>query len=184
MITQPVFTCDGHQFRHQVRTKYLRFPVTTCPCQRTTAHHAIDMNVPIGNQFGPSANVACNNQITLWSINTLTGKLAGISRRICADSFIPEYKEMYENNANAKDYLYQITKKQNFWPIRRAMEVFGDYLLTLYPCWLLSPENVSSILPLKKNLFDLVLFDEASQVFIENTVPAMIERLSSMLREW
>ena len=107
-------------------------------------------------------------------INSLTKELADISRKICEYSFVPEYKQLYETGENAKDYLYQISKKQNFWPIRRTMEVYGDYLLTLYPCWLLSPENVSSILPLKKNMFDLVLFDEASQVFIENTVPSII----------
>lgn len=107
-------------------------------------------------------------------INTLTNELADISRKICANSFVPEYQDMYANSEDSKDYLYQISKKQNFWPIRRTMEVYGDYLLTLYPCWLLSPENVSSILPLQKNMFDLVLFDEASQVFIENTVPSII----------
>lgn len=107
-------------------------------------------------------------------INTLMKDLNAISRKICALSFIDEYKELYNNSEDAKDYLYQISKKQNFWPIRRTMEVYGDYLLTLYPCWLLSPENVSSILPLQKDMFDLVLFDEASQVFIENTVPCII----------
>ncbi|MDE6583567.1 MAG: HRDC domain protein, partial [Clostridia bacterium] len=53
------------------------------------------------------------------------------------------------------------------------MEVYGEYLFKLFPCWLLSPENVSTILPLKRNLFDVVLFDEASQVFIENTIPSI-----------
>ena len=97
-----------------------------------------------------------------------------ISKNIFKQSFVPEYKKLNEKRRDCKDYLYQISKKQNFWPIRRAMEVFGDYLLTLFPCWLLSPENVSSILPLEKNLFDLVLFDEASQVFIESTIPSII----------
>ena len=46
-------------------------------------------------------------------------------------------------------------------------------MVWLFPCWLLSPENVSSILPLERNLFDVVLFDEASQVFIENTIPSI-----------
>ena len=107
-------------------------------------------------------------------INTLTGELAVISKKICENSFVAEYKTLNETREDAKDYLYQISKKQKLWSLRHTMEVFGSYLLTLFPCWLLSPENVSSILPLKKNLFDLVLFDEASQVFIENTVPAII----------
>lgn len=158
-------------FAYKITDNYERFRNVIVKLLPLRVYHEI-INCEKSKKEELSATVDFEN--IKARINTLTGKLAGISRRICADSFIPEYKEMYENNANAKDYLYQITKKQNFWPIRRAMEVFGDYLLTLYPCWLLSPENVSSILPLKKNLFDLVLFDEASQVFIENTVPAII----------
>ena len=83
------------------------------------------------------------------------------------------YLDHYEVSKNNKDYHYQISKNQNFWPIRKVMEHFGDYLLKLFPCWLLSPENVSNLLPLEKNLFDLVIFDEASQVFIESTIPTI-----------
>ena len=53
------------------------------------------------------------------------------------------------------------------------MEVYGNFIFTLFPCWLLSPDNVSSLLPLEKNLFDIVIFDEASQVFIESTIPTI-----------
>lgn len=107
-------------------------------------------------------------------INALLAEQKAVNQKICEMSFIDEYKTAYEDGADRKDYLYQISKKQNFWPIRRTMEVFGKYLLSLYPCWLLSPENVSTILPLKKDLFDVVLFDEASQVFIESTLPSII----------
>lgn len=84
-----------------------------------------------------------------------------------------EYEALYEGAKNNKDYLYQISKKQKYWPIRKTMEVYGNFILSLFPCWLLSPENVSSLLPLTKNLFDLVIFDEASQIFIENTIPTI-----------
>ena len=53
------------------------------------------------------------------------------------------------------------------------MEIYSEFILTLFPCWLLSPENVSNLLPLTKNLFDVVIFDEASQVFIESTIPTI-----------
>ena len=58
-------------------------------------------------------------------------------------------------------------------PIRKMMDLYSDYLLKLFPCWLLSPESVSTIFPLKRNMFDIILFDEASQVFIENTLPTI-----------
>ena len=96
-----------------------------------------------------------------------------VAYKICAGKNSREYRDMFDNASNSKDFLYQISKEQKFWPIRQTMDVYGDFILALFPCWLLSPENVSSILPLKKNMFDVVIFDEASQVFIESTIPTI-----------
>ncbi|MBQ3015947.1 MAG: DUF4011 domain-containing protein [Clostridia bacterium] len=96
-----------------------------------------------------------------------------VSTKICEGKTSRDYDMLYESAPNNKDYLYQISKKQKYWPIRKSMEVYGEFILTLFPCWLLSPENVSNLLPLTKNLFDLVIFDEASQVFIESTIPSI-----------
>ena len=93
--------------------------------------------------------------------------------KICAAKSSAGYKHLYDTKENSKDYLYQIEKEQKFWPIRKTLEVYGDFIFTLFPCWLLSPENVSALLPLEKNMFDIVIFDEASQVFIENTIPTI-----------
>ena len=103
----------------------------------------------------------------------LSADAESVATKITALAGTHEYAEFYGKMQNNKDYLYQISKKQKFWPIRKTMEVYGDFLLNLFPCWLLSPENVSSLLPLKKNMFDLVIFDEASQVFIESTIPTI-----------
>ena len=43
-------------------------------------------------------------------------------------------------------------------------------LTTLYPIWLLTPDVASAILPCSGDLFDLVIFDEASQMFVENSI--------------
>lgn len=96
-----------------------------------------------------------------------------ISYKLCAGKNSLEYRKYYEEAPDAKDYLYQISKDKKLWPIRQTMEKYSDFVLPLFPCFLLSPENVSAILPLKKNMFDLVIFDEASQVFIESTIPAI-----------
>ena len=96
-----------------------------------------------------------------------------VANQICSGKISKEYDVLYESAKNRKDYFYQISKKQKYWPIRKVMEVYSDFILALFPCWLLSPENVSSLLPLHRNLFDIVIFDEASQVFIENTIPAI-----------
>lgn len=97
----------------------------------------------------------------------------GVAYKLCAGKNSTEYRNLFEQATNGKDFLYQITKEQKFWPIRKTMEAYSEFILALFPCWLLSPENVSSLLPLKKNLFDVVIFDEASQVFIESTIPTI-----------
>lgn len=85
-----------------------------------------------------------------------------------------EYREvMSADPDNVKNFVHQLSKPRAMWPIRRTMEYFDKLMLALFPCWLLSPETVSTILPLKKEMFDLVLFDEASQVFIESTLPTI-----------
>ena len=94
-----------------------------------------------------------------------------VALKIAESSFNKDCVSNFRTNKNNKDFLYQINKQQNNWPIRKFMGQYLDLMLDLYPCWLLSPENVSTIMPLVKNMFDLVLVDEASQVFIENTLP-------------
>ena len=96
-----------------------------------------------------------------------------VAYELCSGKISRVYDELYETSKDNKDYLYQISKKSKFWPIRKTMEVYSKFILTLFPCWLLSPENVSNLLPLTKNLFDVVIFDEASQVFIESTIPTI-----------
>ena len=46
-------------------------------------------------------------------------------------------------------------------------------LFEICPVWLANPETVSQIFPLRQGLFDLVIFDEASQLPVENALPAM-----------
>ena len=96
-----------------------------------------------------------------------------IVRNICLEMFKNKYQVLYNSTPENKNFLYQINKDKNLWTIRKLMEVYRDLMLALFPCWLLSPESVSTIMPLQEGLFDLVLFDEASQVFIENTIPTI-----------
>jgi hypothetical protein len=46
-------------------------------------------------------------------------------------------------------------------------------LLGLRPVWLLNPDVASRLLPLRAGLFDVVVFDEASQIPVEHALPAL-----------
>ena len=76
------------------------------------------------------------------------------------------------NRVTYRDLLHQVTKKKKIWPIRKVIQEFEEEVFKLIPCWLASPESVSAILPMKE-MFDLVIFDEASQCFAERGIPAL-----------
>jgi hypothetical protein len=64
-------------------------------------------------------------------------------------------------------------KKTRHLPIRRLFEEIPTLLLQLKPCLLMSPLSVSQFLPPDRITFDLVVFDEASQITPEDAVGAI-----------
>jgi len=49
----------------------------------------------------------------------------------------------------------------------------GEVLRNLKPVWLMSPLSVADVLPLNETLFDVVIFDEASQIPLEDAIPSL-----------
>ncbi|WMJ72811.1 AAA domain-containing protein [Cytophagaceae bacterium ABcell3] len=76
------------------------------------------------------------------------------------------------NMVTYRDLAHQVSKKKRIWPIRKLVSAFSEELFELMPCWMASPETVSAIFPMEQ-LFDLVIFDEASQCYAEKGIPAM-----------
>ncbi|MGK7393368.1 MAG: AAA domain-containing protein [Candidatus Cyclobacteriaceae bacterium M3_2C_046] len=76
------------------------------------------------------------------------------------------------NMVTYRDLNHQVTKKKKIWPVRKLINQFNHELFDLIPCWMASPEAVSAIFPMEQ-MFDLVIFDEASQCFVEKGIPAM-----------
>ncbi|PFO03368.1 helicase [Bacillus sp. AFS076308] len=78
------------------------------------------------------------------------------------------------DSRNIRELKHQVGKKRQVWPLRRLVNKFaGNGLVDIMPVWLASPEIVSSIFPLKEGIFDLVIFDEASQCTVESGIPAV-----------
>lgn len=58
--------------------------------------------------------------------------------------------------------------------LRELMDTGPDIgLVHLRPVWLMNPDVASRVLPLRPGLFDLVIFDEASQMPVEHAVPTL-----------
>lgn len=82
-----------------------------------------------------------------------------------------EYNRLH-NLTSYRDLLHEVSKKKKIWPIRKLIGAFTDELFKVMPIWLVSPEAASALFPLQP-VFDLVIFDEASQCFSERGIPAM-----------
>lgn len=85
-----------------------------------------------------------------------------------------EYNRL-QNVITFRDIYHQVSKKRRLWTVRKLVqETWDKGLSTLIPCWMASPESVSAIFQMQKDCFDLVIFDEASQCFVEKAVPVVL----------
>lgn len=68
----------------------------------------------------------------------------------------------------------EAAKRARHLPLRRLFADAPDVMLALRPCWMASPLSVSQLIPGDRPLFDLVVFDEASQVLPEDAVTSLL----------
>ncbi|ODR03479.1 DNA helicase [Mycobacterium intermedium] len=67
----------------------------------------------------------------------------------------------------------QLERRRGGMSIRALMENFGDLITDILPCTLMSPDSVARFFPARPGLFDIVVFDEASQIRVADAVGAM-----------
>ncbi|SBS33424.1 hypothetical protein MAQ5080_02577 [Marinomonas aquimarina] len=68
---------------------------------------------------------------------------------------------------------HEIQKKTRHKPVRQLLEEAPDAVTTLAPCMMMSPLSIAQFLGAGKNLFDVVIFDEASQITVWDAVGAL-----------
>ena len=66
--------------------------------------------------------------------------------------------------------LHEIGKKRNIMPLRKLFRTIPNLLLRLKPCLMMSPLSVSYFLEATTYKFDMVIFDEASQIFPQDAI--------------
>ncbi len=65
-------------------------------------------------------------------------------------------------------------KKRRLKPIRDLLEHIPNLVFTLKPCFMMSPLSVSQYINPQSMKFDVVIFDEASQIMPEDAVPCLL----------
>jgi very-short-patch-repair endonuclease len=78
------------------------------------------------------------------------------------------------DHRDQEDLLRVECQKKRGKSVRRLLGEAPEVLTALRPCWMASPLSVSQLLPVRRDLFDVVLFDEASQVLPEDAMPALL----------
>jgi superfamily I DNA and/or RNA helicase/very-short-patch-repair endonuclease len=90
--------------------------------------------------------------------------------RVLAEVY-PYYKVCCrQRGASEKALIRESQKVKRHIPIRRLVTENAEYLLNYKPCWMMSPLTLSSYIPYGSVEFDVVIFDEASQMKIENAL--------------
>ena len=83
-----------------------------------------------------------------------------------------QFKKSY--NEGRKILEHEFGKSMRYKSIRElSAKESGMVLKDIKPVWLMSPLSVSDSLPLDINYFDVVIFDEASQITLEEGIPAL-----------
>ena len=77
-------------------------------------------------------------------------------------------KELQQLLTQARKQRYRLT-------LRQMVDQFWEGALRMArPIWLCSPDSVASLFPLEMGLFDVVIFDEASQCPVESAMGALV----------
>lgn len=155
-------------------------------CAAATADALLDASPDLRRRLGP-ARLEMLHQlgeaIALWrrhNAAAIVEKVAAEFRRLCAlvgspaAQLSPAEKELKKRVAQGRRLLErEFEKTMRFRAIRELLTEAGDVVLAMKPVFLMSPLSVADTLPLLEEKFDLVIFDEASQIPLEEAVPSI-----------
>ena len=134
-------------------------------------------------------NFETENRVVLNKINDYGGVLDKLSDlldnkiALTKENLSNIFKTNIQNITNSKRYgeIRRMIESKKRFSVAKFTDKFFLELFTSIKVWLLTPEVVSEILPLKPELFDLVIFDEASQMYVEKGIPAILRAKSVII---
>jgi very-short-patch-repair endonuclease len=97
---------------------------------------------------------------------------ARLSRRLHASR--PQVSSGASPNSEAGILLGEILRKRGHMPIRKLLTRAGTLIQRIKPCFLMSPLSIAQFLDPRTARFDLIVFDEASQVRPEDALGALL----------
>ena len=86
----------------------------------------------------------------------------------------PKINVFANKNNEVNLLLHEANKKRMHLSIRKLISSIPNLIFKIKPCFLMSPLAVSSFLDVNDIRFDVVIFDEASQICPENAIGSML----------
>ena len=69
--------------------------------------------------------------------------------------------------------IHEMNKTRQLMPVKDLFQSAERLLKTIQPIWMLNPLAIAERLPLESEIFDVVIFDESSQIPMEDAIPAI-----------
>src|SRR5699024_7024513 len=67
----------------------------------------------------------------------------------------------------------ELQKKSRHKPVREMMAEIPDVMTSLAPCLMMSPLSIAQFLSADQSMFDVVIFDEASQITVWDAIGSL-----------
>ena len=101
-------------------------------------------------------------------------KIARARIRERALSRIPDFNSINAARDEIAILKRELNKQRRLMPLRKLFMAIPNLITALRPCFMMSPLSVSVFLEAQSYNFDLVIFDEASQVHTEDAIGAIM----------
>ena len=99
--------------------------------------------------------------------------ISGIHKRISKITQSITTRNSKEASLDWRKFDYELEKSRRVKPMRQLFESYKPLVKQMALSWLVSPEMLSRVIPFERGFFDLVVFDEASQLSVERALPAL-----------
>lgn len=119
--------------------------------------------------------VSAEHELRIKEFRVLDDEFTKVSRewiraKLCANLPAPD---SIQRNSEWGILRHEITKKKQHKPLRQLLHEIPSVVLRLTPCLLMSPLSIAQYLSAEASNFDLVVFDEASQIPVWDAIGAM-----------
>jgi very-short-patch-repair endonuclease len=119
--------------------------------------------------------VSAEHELRIKEFRALDDEFTKVSRewiraKLCAN--LPA-TDSIQRNSEWGILRHEITKKKQHKPLRQLLQEIPSVVLRLTPCLLMSPLSIAQYLSAEASNFDLVVFDEASQIPVWDAIGAM-----------